>query len=395
MVKARALTATGACLLVVACASLPRNPVPAALVEQAQPIGFENTRFWGDERPKNIDQIIKANVAQLRAKQPELFRSGKPLVTNHLAISGGGSDGAFGAGLLVGWSKQGTRPEFQIVTGVSAGALTAPFAFLGRTQDAALKQVFTQYSSRDFVRRRIVAGVLGGAALADSQPLANVIAQYADMAFLEAIAREHESGRRLLIGTTNLDAQRPVIWDMGAIATRRSPEALTLFRQILLASASIPGVFPPVRIQVRAGGQVREELHVDGGTTSQVFLFPSQIMLKTYDRRYGIEVRRRLYVIRNGRLSPEHKVVKAETLAIAGRSISTLIKNQGIGDLYRLHATARRNGFTYRQASIPKDFKDTSEEPFDRAYMNALFDLGYQLGKTGYRWAKAPPGFGG
>ncbi|MGI9382296.1 MAG: patatin-like phospholipase family protein [Methyloligellaceae bacterium] len=395
MAKFRALAAISVCLLAAACASLPRNPVPAALVEQAQPVGFENTRFWGDERPKNLDQIIEANVAQLRVKRPELFRPGRPFLANYLAISGGGSDGAFGAGLLVGWSKRGTRPKFQIVTGVSAGALTAPFAFLGRVQDNALKEVFTKYDTQDFVRKRIIAGVLGGSALADSRPLANVIAQYADMSFLEAIAREHETGRRLLIGTTNLDAQRPVIWDMGAIAARRSPEALQLFRQILLASASIPGVFPPVRIQVRAGANVREELHVDGGTTSQVFLFPSQIMLKTYDRRYGIQARRKLYVIRNGRLSPEHKVVKAETLAIAGRSISTLIKNQGIGDLYRLHATARRNGFTYHQASIPKDFKDSSDEPFDRNYMNALFDIGYRLGKAGYRWAKAPPGFGG
>jgi hypothetical protein len=166
---------------------------------------------------------------------------------------------------------------------------------------------------------------------------------------------------------------------------------LELFRSVLLASAAIPGVFPPVFIKVQAEGQAREEMHVDGGTTNQVFLLPTQITTGGIDAKLGINPIRRLYIIRNGRLDPEFKVVKASTLAITGRSISTLIKTQGIGDLYQMYEFARRNRIEYDLAYIPGDFPDTSKESFDTVYMSRLFDLGFQLGKDGHPWAKSPP----
>jgi hypothetical protein len=218
-----------------------------------------------------------------------------------------------------------------------------------------------------------------------------VIASFVNEEFLKEVAHEHARGRRLLIGTTNLDAQRPVIWDMGKIASSGDPHALELFRNVLLASAAIPAVFPPVYIDVQVDGETREEMHVDGGTTNQVFLLPTQIRSAAMDTKLGINPMRHLYIIRNGRVAPEFKPVKASTLAIAGRSISTLIKTQGVGDLYQMYIFARENRVDYNVAYIPGDFPDTSTEAFDPKYMSQLFDLGYRMGKSGTEWKKTPP----
>jgi len=382
--------------LLVACAgSAARNPVPDTLTSQAAAIGMSGVRFWGDQSPPNLNAIIKEKFAQMRASRPQLLKSGKRAQVHFLTVSGGGSDGAFGAGLLVGWSDSGTRPEFEIVTGVSTGALIAPFAFLGKQYDPVLKEIYTTYTTSDFARKHPVRGLLGGTSLASNKGLAGLIAKYVDQKFMADIAAAHQTGRRLLIGTTNLDAQRPVSWDMGKIASSGNPEALHLFRNVLLASAAIPGVFPPVFIKVQADGKTYDEMHVDGGTTNQVFLLPNQLMVaKDVERKTRFRPRRRVYVIRNGRVGPEHKVVQARTLSIASRSVSTMIKYQGIGDLYKMYAFSRRNGIQYRLAVIPIDFKDTSTEPFDTVYMTKLYNLGYRLGKQGYRWQKKPPGSG-
>jgi predicted acylesterase/phospholipase RssA len=382
--------------LAACAASIVRNPVPLGLENQAEVVGMGATpvRFWGDQLPPNIDAMVDEKWAQVRAARPEFLAKGRRPVITALAVSGGGSDGAFGAGLLVGWTASGKRPEFDIVTGVSTGALTAPFAFLGPRYDAALKHVFTQTSLKDVAVAHPLKGLLGGDSLASNAPLAKVIAHFVNDEFLKEVAEEHRKGRRLLIGTTNLDAQRPVIWDMGRIASSGNAKSLELFHTVLLASAAIPAVFPPGFIKVSANGDVYEEMHVDGGTTREVFLVPTQFMTKSVDRRLGIRPIRRAYIIRNGRVAPEWKAVKARTLSIAGRSISTLIKNQGIGDLYELYEFTKRNGIGYNLAYIPGDFPDTSTNPFDQKYMTALFDLGYQLAAGGYKWRKKPPRLG-
>ena len=377
--------------LLFGCASLPRDPVPPAYADKVTLLDGTQVRYWGDRSPSNINALAAEKWAQVRAARPYLLKQGTRPQISFLAISGGGSDGAFGAGLLVGWAARGNRPEFDIVTGISTGALTAPFAFLGPRYEPALKQVYTTYSTDQLVKKQPIRGLLGGEGLASNAPLAQVIASYVDADFLQQVAHEHARGRRLLIGTTNLDAQRPVIWDMGKIASSGDPRALELFRNVLLASAAIPGVFPPVYIDVQAEGQIREEMHVDGGTTNQVFLLPTQIRSGAMDAKLGINPVRHLYIIRNGRVAPEFKAVKASTLAIAGRSISTLIKTQGIGDLYQMYEFARQNGIDYNVAYIPGDFPDTSTEAFDPRYMSNLFDLGYKLGKSGTEWKRTPP----
>ena len=378
--------------LTAGCATIaPRNVLPQAEAAQIELEGFHNIRFWGDAPAREIQAIMMADASKIEGRLSSGVERHPP-VSNLLAISGGAEDGAFGAGLLVGWSDAGTRPVFDLVTGVSSGALIAPFAFLGREHDGQLRDIFTKYERKDIFTYN-VHGLIDGSALADDRPLAKLIEKYVDEAFLQEVAKARLNGRILLIGTTNLDTQRPVLWDMGRIAMSRDRDALGLFRKILLASATFPGVFPPVRIQVRVGGQSYDELHVDGGVTRQVFIAPSIFSFASHDQKPARPATKpRLYVIRNGKIDPEWQSVSENVVSITQRSISTLIKNQGIGDLYRIYSITKRDGIDFNLASIPPDFSETSDEPFDQKYMIALFDRGYNLASHNYSWVKAPPG---
>ncbi|MEN0040438.1 MAG: patatin-like phospholipase family protein [Pseudomonadota bacterium] len=359
--------------------TIARTPLPVELVATTQTIGGQQVRFFGDEAPDNWDAVRRKLRVPADAPKQQYY----------LAISGGGSDGAFGAGLLKGWGEAGTRPTFTVVTGISAGAITAPFAFLGGKYDEQLSTIFTTISAADLVAIDL-RGALGRGSIASSEPFRKLISRYATQEMLDDIAREHRKGRTLLIGTTQLDAQRPIIWDIGALSVSNYPGKLQLFRDVLLASAAIPGAFEPVLIKVDGPSGRFDELHVDGGVTNQVFLYPPQIRPQDFDPRPG--VRRTLYVIRNGKVAPDYKVT--ETLPqIVGRTINTLTKQQGIGDLYRLYVTAQRDKISYNLATIPPSFDKQEEENFDPKYMRALYDVGYRLGRNGYDWQKTPPGF--
>jgi predicted acylesterase/phospholipase RssA len=384
----RAAAAVAMVIALAACSTLGRNAVPESARLSDVLAGPGPVRIWGDMVPKDMEALARQRDAQYRAAG--IDPSG---VMNYLAISGGGSDGAFGAGLLVGWSEAGTRPKFDVVTGVSTGALIAPLAFLGSAYDSQLKEIYTSYGLKEIAQRRPLISIAAEASVADNAPMARLIARYVTGDFLDRIAGEHRKGRRLLIGTTHLDAQRPVIWNMGEIATRGDQKATELFRTIMLASAAIPGVFPPVLISVEQDGKAFDEMHVDGGVASQVFIFPAQFDARSVDRRLGRSPTRRLFVIRNGRLNPEWETVEPRLLKIAGRSISSLIKYQGRGDLDRMYLQSRNYGADFSLASIPSSFSDREKEPFDLEYMNALFDVGYDLGRRGYRWQKRPPDF--
>ncbi|MDD1520770.1 MULTISPECIES: patatin-like phospholipase family protein [Bradyrhizobium] len=375
-------------LLVAGCAALaPRNALPEAAAAHIDPDGFHNIRYWGDEATLEAAPLEPGPDKASEALKG--YQAGRPL--NFLAISGGAEDGAFGAGLLAGWGDAGRRPTFHLVTGVSSGALIAPFVFLGRERDGQLRDIFTNYGRRDIFAVN-VPSLLGGSGLVDSSPLAHLIEKYVDAEFLREVARERSKGRVLLIGTTNLDAQRPVLWDMGRIAASDSPEALDLFRKVLLASATLPGVFAPVRMKVLIGGKEYDELHVDGGVTRQVFIPQSILRLVSGSQLQKLAVGARLYVIRNGRIQPQWEPVKDNVLAISQRSLSTLIKNQSIGDLYRIYTITRMNGIEFNLASIPSDFQAQSNEPFNLTYMRALFDRGFDMGRRGYPWIKSLPG---
>ena len=311
-----------------------------------------------------------------------------------LAVSGGGENGAFGAGLLCGWSETGQRPEFKLVTGISTGALTAPFAFLGpQVTTHSCERSIPAYTPAMCWRSGVFLPSCSGDALSSNEPLRRTIQRFLTPTMLNDIAVAYEHGRLLLIGTTNLDEGRPVIWNVTKIAASQHPKAPTLIEQILIASAAIPGAFPPEMIDVEAGGKSYQEMHVDGGASAQVFVYPPSIQFNVVAQNHGISRDRRMYVIRNARLDPRWEEIKRRTLTILGRAVSSLIQTQGIGDLYRIYVAAVRDKIDFNLASIPETFKVTLEKPFDPHYMRALFAVGYQLGRNGYRWAKVPPGY--
>lgn len=374
------------------CSSVPeRRPVPEPLMESAMVPGVPfNARFWGDTLPPWIGEM-QARLHELAAGPNRPAAWDKP--QNYLAVSGGGADGAFGAGLLNGWSAAGDRPEFTIVTGISTGALTAPFAFLGPDYDPVLEEIYTSYATDDLVEQRTWLGIVTSDAAADTAPLFALIAQYMDDEAIAKIAAANADGRRLFIGTTNLDAGRPMLWNVTAIAASDAPNKAELIHKILLASASIPGAFPPVYFEVEADGGRYQELHVDGGATSQVFLYPGALDFRqVLDEVIGAEGEARAYVIRNSPLSPhEENVDPPNIFQIAGKSVSSLIRTQGIGSIYAIYLGAERDGIDFNLAYIPDTFDVEAEEPFDPSYMKALYDLGYELAKDGYPWEKEPP----
>jgi Patatin-like phospholipase len=283
------------------------------------------------------------------------------------------------------------------VTGISTGALIAPFAFLGSSYDDTLRYLYTGITSKDIFRMKSLLTVLWRDSIADTQPLAKMLDRYVDEAMLAAVAAENNKGRRLIIGTTQLDAQRLVLWDMGAIAASGDQEAIKLFRKIMLTSASIPGFFPPQYIRVEAGGNFYEEMHVDGGTTAEVVLYENALkpIAQVLEENKQLGGRQRfLYIIRNSQVKPEFERVTPRVANIGGRAISTLIKTQGVGDLYRLYSFAKRDKMDYNLAAIPTDLAPTRpKEMFNCNYMNELFDLGYEMASQGYPWMKYPPGF--
>jgi predicted acylesterase/phospholipase RssA len=230
-------------------------------------------------------------------------------------------------------------------------------------------------------------------AMADNAPLWALTEKYVNDAMLKDIAAEYQKGRFLLIGTADLDNMRPVVWNIGKIAASGNPNALHLIQSIMIASAAIPGAFPPVLIDVEAGGKKYQEMHVDGGTVAQVFVYPVSIKLRDAAKAAGVERERRMYIIRNARLDPDWAQVERKLYTIAGRSIASLIQMQGRGDLFRIHSVALRDGVDFNLAYIPATFDAPHPDDFDTGFMRALYKFGYDQAVAGYPWAKAPPGY--
>jgi predicted acylesterase/phospholipase RssA len=382
---AAALMAAGAgCTTSSSRFPVPESDVAVATATIAPTNTIGAIRIWGDAAPVWFDELVSLPPAELKARMPEIY--GKP--HTYLALSGGGENGAYGAGVLNGWTAAGNRPEFTFVTGISTGSLIAPFAFLGPKYDHVLTEIYSKYSTKDLVRKKPILSILTSDSAADTAPLRALIVRYVDANVIAAIAEEHRKGRRLWIGTTNLDAGRPVIWNIGEIASSGDPKAPTLIHDIILASASIPGAFPPVTIKVDVNGQSFDELHVDGGTTSQVFFYPAGVDWK---KALKVPGKPAVYVVRNASLDATYEPTKQKIIPIASRSISSLIRTQGIGDLYRIYSNAQRDGVAYHVTYIPSDFDMESKEAFDTVYMRALYDVGYELGKSGAAWHSKPP----
>lgn len=379
------------------CATPMRQAaVPMGLASQAQVPEMPDVRYRVGVA-KDMDAMAQEGIDSYKREVAHFTATGHsgqlpPAV--FLAVSGGGDNGAFGAGLLNGWTAAGNRPEFKLVTGISTGALIGPFAFLGSSYDSQLKEFYTTISPKDILEKRGFLAVITDDAVASNQPLMKLVEKAVTRDMMDAIAAEYKKGRLFLVATVDLDAHQGVIWNMTKIAASSDPKAADLFRRILIASASIPGAFPPMMIDVEAGGQKYQEMHVDGGTMAQVFLYPPALSLKELERKENVSAReRKLYIIRNSRLDPEWAQVDRRTLSILGQAISSLIQMQGIGDLYRIYLTAQKDSIDYNLAYIPATFNVPKKEEFDTEYMRQLFDTGYSMAVKGYPWQKNPPGY--
>ena len=358
-----------------ACATIERAPFTRAQQDTAVIPGIPDARFWAD------GDDTAARLA------PPIGRDGRRIAM--LALSGGSDDGAYGAGLLNGWSQSGRRPAFDIVTGVSTGALIAPFAFLGSRHDAALTQVYTTISARDIYRARFPLAIPGSTSAASTKPLARLIARYATDALIDEVAREHGRGRRLFVGTVNLDAQRMVVWDMGAIAASAAPNRRMLFRQVLLASASVPAVFPPVPIDAVSGGRLIRELHVDGGTVGQVLTVPAQLVIG--DRPAPDSGRLTLYVLVNNRLGGDFQIVRPKVVPILKRALALDLQSALVAQIDTSYLYARDHGVDFNLSYIGNEFPSSAAPPFNTAYMRRLYAYGLARGRMGDFWRKRPP----
>jgi len=388
----RKAAALGAAALAAGCgASLAplRTPVPEAYYDVAQPVGAPGVRIWSDQfDAESRARVEEGQRAALIARWREAGSPPEGLRQDILALSGGGPDGAFAAGLLNGWTEAGGRPDFSVVTGISVGALIAPFAFAGPEHDADLRQIFTEFGTEDVAELQLLAVLRGALGVADTQPLRRQIAQFIDAAFLKRIADKSRRGHLLLVGTTNIDAGRPVLWNMGEIAERGDAD---LFADVMLASASIPGAFPPVLIDVEAEGQTFTEFHVDGGVTHSVILGP-QGAAEALPRVLPFPVSRTIYVIQNNQLAPAYAPVEPRLSAIAARSLSTLIRSQTAADLGNIYSIAEAIGADFRLAFVPPGFDAPSTTSFDTAYMTGLFNRAEEMALAGTPWFEAPPG---
>lgn len=379
--------------LLAGCSSLPRSAPPPALMNETSIPGLPDVRASAGRRSDAFMADLRLSFGQESAADFPLGEGGVVRYPQ-LALSGGGANGAFGAGFLNGWTQTGRRPVFKIVTGVSTGALIAPFAFVGPDYDDALREFYTTNASRNIFRvLSFLPQLLTGESFAETGPLMSLLERHVDAALLQRVAAAHRAGRRLYIGTANLDAQRFVVWNMGLIAASGRPEALALFRQVMLASASIPVAFPPVMFDVVADGRHFDEMHVDGGVGANVFYSGGVFAFGEAREGVGRGIgRERIFVIHNGQLLPTPEATTRSVRAIAGRSFESAMKAALVGDLFRIYSIAVREQARFFWISIPEGVELSGDEAFDPVRMRALYDVGFDMARAGRPWMTAPPG---
>ncbi len=385
----RRLTAVKAAISVVSGYSLPRNPVPVGRMFEADLMGIKGARTWDGQ----CCQLFKDDIAKSIHQENNgdfLRKQDGSAFYNVLALSGGGANGAFGAGFLCGWTQAGTRPKFKIVTGISTGTIIATLAFLGAEYDEVLKEIYTTATTSIVFNKSNFISCLYNKSFADTEPLKKLIEKYSDETVLKAIAKEHLNGRRLYLGTTNLDAQRLMVWNMGIIANSSHPDALKLFRKILLASLSVPCIFPPVYFDVEVDGKFYDEMHIDGWMITDAFICDFMLDFPT-DAKKKQKPRSAVYIIRNDKLIPSLERVPLNLPKIAGRALSALNKAHGEDHLHYIYTIAMRNHTDFNYIGIPENCALPGKLTFDQKKMNRLFNSGQELAKAGCKWQKEPP----
>ncbi len=370
-------------LALAGCTTAPRLPPPPELIGSAVPHGF------GPEV-----RLVTTDAATFDARAPRLFsRIGEAATDgtiDYLVLSGGGSGGSFGAGALVGLSRAGRLPKFEVVTGVSAGALIAPFAYLGPAWNPVLTSAFTGGGGLQLIHSKTLA-VLKRLLLPRGAPGGNtlfkLVDRYVTPAMVEAVAREYAKGRLLLIATTDLDKQETVLWNLGAIAAHGGDRARRLFRDVLIASASVPGIFPPVLIPVEEGGRHYEEMHVDGGVTTSLFAAPLTAQLLPHDSPTLPQAN--LYVVINGKLASAPRRTPVNTIGMLARAFSADFTYKSRDALLLAVIYSRSRHMHLHLTEIPPAYPYESFVDFRPASMRRLFDFGADCAARGLLWETA------
>lgn len=363
-----------ACSLALgACTSLPRTPYTAAEASTSRVLDIDGLRRYAD------DPVTK-------------FSFDKDISTatrSYLALSGGGADGAYGVGVLNGWTAARTRPTFTVVSGVSTGGLIAPFAFLGPQYDDTLKEVYTSGIAESLLNDPSIMRVLFGSGLFGNTRLRELVARYVGPEIMAQVAREHAKGRNLLVVTTDLDTQRTAIWNMGKIAAVGTPEALKLFRDVMAASASIPLVFPPIMIDAEGQGRKFQEMHVDGGVTAPVLTLPEALLFQS--GRMPGSARMDIYILVNKKIERNFELVSNGTIDVASRSLSAITQSQTRSIIFSTYDFAKRNRLGFHLSYIARDYPAPPSEGFDTTYMRALYQYGYEKAASGQAWTSTLP----
>ncbi|WP_394241011.1 patatin-like phospholipase family protein [Vibrio astriarenae] len=403
----RTLMTCGLVLMVTACSSMPeRNAAPANMVATQGVLTDPAIRIWGDV-PYSIEQAIINESNRRDSFDLSLIvdEDGQRKPQHHLTISGGGANGAYGAGILNALSDSGERPEYRLVTGISTGAILGLYAFLGEEYDYKIKELYTELSDEDLYDTRYVWQLFNSSSILNTELFSERVRNEVNRELLDKVKHEYLRGRTFLVKTTNLDSQRPVIWNMGAIAMHDSEEAEQLFENVIIASASIPGVFEPVQIPVYDGDQIYDEMHVDGGVISQVFFVPEGVDIGSYsaieDRllfKAGLtdleERTNHIWLINNGRSAATWRATDPSLMAIMARSIATMIKFQSRSNLALIYQQSQEAGSSFNLSFIHNDVPDpASDAPFNREYMRSMYCYGYVQGLDPEHWSHTLPDY--
>lgn len=359
-------------LALAACTSLPRTPYTAADASASRVLDIDGVRRYADE------PVTKFSVEQDKASGSRTY----------LALSGGGADGAYGVGVLNGWTAARNRPTFSVVSGVSTGGLIAPFAFLGSQYDDTLRELYTSGIAESLLNDPSIIRVLFGSGLFGNTRLRELVARYVGPEIMAQVARENAKGRRLLVVTTDLDTQRTAIWDMGKIAAVGTPEALKLFRDVMAASASIPLVFPPILIEAEGQGRKFQEMHVDGGVTAPVLTLPEALL---FQGRLPDSAKMDIYILVNKKIERNFELVANSTIDVASRSLSSITQSQTRAIIFSTYDFAQRNHLGFHLSYIERDYPAPPSEGFDTGYMRALYQYGYEKAAGGRAWTSRMP----
>ncbi|MDB5313322.1 MAG: Patatin-like phospholipase [Gemmataceae bacterium] len=382
--------------LVASPACARRNCVPAQIAANRNLIDLSAPPDAHAPVAKGVTREVEAEFRRRSAGQHP--PGARPY--NFLALSGGGLYGSFGIGVLNGWTETGTRPQFDVVTGISTGALMSTFAYLGPEYDGALRENMLGVERADILRARSVLRIPFADAVFTSRPLARRIEEVCTPQLLCEVAKAHAGGRRLYVGTTNIDTRRLVIWDMGAIAARGTPEAADLYRKVILASSSIPGAFPPVRIPVEIDGKWYDELHVDGGASDEVIF--RAFMVADLNRMAGVPGAQApagssLYVISNGKLYADPQCLRPKLGNMVSAAFRSIVYGKARDELYRIYLNCLETGVEFRVTAVPQEFqvRTSGSLTLSREDQHRLFEVGRQLGRSGgvgEGWRDVPPG---